>query len=106
MWGKTKTFKIVYYDHNVKSGDTRRSTFVEAYDRLGKAEEIYKKMNDNPDTYISECEENYALQVKNAVSEISSTSANANSTAMQQMQEQIKLAKIKILYFFSLNTFK
>ena len=33
MWGKTKTFKIVYYDHNVKSGDTRRSTFVEAYDR-------------------------------------------------------------------------
>lgn len=35
-----------------------------------KAEEIYKKMNDNPDTYISECEENYALQVKNAVSEV------------------------------------
>ena len=33
MCGKTKTFKIVYYDNNVKSGDTRRSTFVEAYDR-------------------------------------------------------------------------
>ena len=33
MWGKTKTFKIVYYDNNVMSGDTRRSTFVEAYDR-------------------------------------------------------------------------
>jgi hypothetical protein len=29
MWGNTKTYKIVYYDHNVKSGDTRRSTFVE-----------------------------------------------------------------------------
>ena len=33
MWGQTKTFKIVYYDHNVKYGDTRRSTFIEAYDR-------------------------------------------------------------------------
>lgn len=33
MWGNTKTFKIVYYDHTVKSGDTKRSTFVEAYDR-------------------------------------------------------------------------
>lgn len=33
MWGNTKTFKVVYYDYNVKSGDTRRSTFVEAYDR-------------------------------------------------------------------------
>ena len=31
-------------------------------------------------------------EVKNAVSEISSTSANANSTAMQQMQEQITFA--------------
>ncbi len=31
-------------------------------------------------------------EVKNAVSEISRTSANANSTAMQQMQEQITLA--------------
>ena len=33
MLGKTKTFKIVYYDPNVKSGDTRRSTFVEACNR-------------------------------------------------------------------------
>ena len=33
MWGETKTFKIVYYDHEVKSGDTKRSTFVEAYNR-------------------------------------------------------------------------
>ena len=31
MWGKT--FKIVYYDNNVTSGDTRRSTFVEACNR-------------------------------------------------------------------------
>lgn len=33
MWGKTKTFKIVYYDNNVKYGDKRRSLLVEAYDR-------------------------------------------------------------------------
>ena len=39
MWGQTKTFKIVYYDNNVKSGDTRRSTFIEAYDR---SDAIYK----------------------------------------------------------------
>ena len=31
-------------------------------------------------------------EVKNAISEISNTSANANSTAMQQMQEQISFA--------------
>ena len=31
--GPTKTFKIVYYDNTVKSGDTRRSTFVEAINR-------------------------------------------------------------------------
>lgn len=33
MWGKTKTFKVVYYDNTVKYGDTKRSTFIEAYDR-------------------------------------------------------------------------
>ena len=33
MWGKTKTFKIVYYDNSVMSGDKRRITFYEAYDR-------------------------------------------------------------------------
>ena len=33
MWGKTKTFKIVYHDRTMMYGDTRRSTFVEAYDR-------------------------------------------------------------------------
>ena len=33
MWGDTKTFKIVYYDHEVMYGDKKRSTLVEAYDR-------------------------------------------------------------------------
>jgi hypothetical protein len=31
--GTTKLFKVVYYDSSVKSGDTRRTTLVEAYDR-------------------------------------------------------------------------
>jgi len=31
--GPTKTFKVVYYDNKVMSGDKRRSTIVEAYDR-------------------------------------------------------------------------
>jgi hypothetical protein len=33
MWGNTKTFKIVYYDNSVMSGDKKRVTFYEAYDR-------------------------------------------------------------------------
>ena len=33
MWGKMKTFKIVYFDDKVMSGDKRRVTFYEAYDR-------------------------------------------------------------------------
>ena len=33
MWGKTKTFKIVYWDNTVMYGDKRRTTFYEAYDR-------------------------------------------------------------------------
>lgn len=33
MWGKTETFKIVYYDPEVRDGDKRRATFVEAYNR-------------------------------------------------------------------------
>jgi hypothetical protein len=33
MWGPTKTFKIVYYDNTVMSGDTRRSLLVEGYNR-------------------------------------------------------------------------
>ena len=49
MWGKTKTFKIIYYDHNVKSGDTRRSTFVEAYDRQ---DAIHKFQQDYGFSYV------------------------------------------------------
>ena len=33
MWGEMKTFKIVYFDDTVMSGDKRRVTFYEAYDR-------------------------------------------------------------------------
>ena len=43
MWGETKTFKIVYYDNSVMSGDKRRSTFVEAYDR---SDAIYRFQQD------------------------------------------------------------
>ena len=41
MWGKT--FKIVYYDNSVMSGDKRRVTFYEAYDR---SDAIYKFRQD------------------------------------------------------------
>ena len=43
MWGKTKTFRIVYYDNNVMYGDKRRSTLVEAYDR---SDAIYRFQQD------------------------------------------------------------
>ena len=43
MWGETKTFKIVYYDNSVMSGDKRRTTFYEAYDRN---DAIYKFQQD------------------------------------------------------------
>ncbi len=33
MWGTMKTFKITYFDNTVMSGDKRRVTFYEAYDR-------------------------------------------------------------------------
>jgi hypothetical protein len=33
MWGPTKTFRIVYYDNTVTSGDTRRVTFYEGYNK-------------------------------------------------------------------------
>lgn len=49
MWGKTKTFKIVYYDNEVKSGDKKRSTLVEAYDR---SDAIYKFHQDYGQDYI------------------------------------------------------
>jgi hypothetical protein len=41
--GTTKTFKIVYYDNNVKSGDTRRSLLVEAFNR---SDAIYRFQQD------------------------------------------------------------
>lgn len=41
--GATKTFKVVYYDNNVKSGDTRRSLLVEAYNR---SDAIYRFQQD------------------------------------------------------------
>ena len=37
--GETKTFKIVYYDDSVMSGDKKRLTFYEAYNRQ---DAIYK----------------------------------------------------------------
>lgn len=52
MWGNTKTYKIVYYDHNVKSGDTRRSTFVEACNRQ---EAIHKFQQDYPGYVVRDC---------------------------------------------------
>lgn len=55
MWGETKTFKVVYYDNNVMSGDKRRSTFVEAYDRN---EAIYKFQQDYGNSVVvRECKE-------------------------------------------------
>ena len=53
MWGKTKTFKIVYYDPNVKSGDTRRSTFVET---INRQDAIHKFQQDyGPGYVIRDC---------------------------------------------------
>ena len=53
-----------------------------------------QSMADFPDNmaHISSTLQVTIEEVKNAVSEISHTSANANSTAMQQMQEQITFA--------------
>ena len=49
MGGKTKTFKIVYYDNNVMYGDKRRSTFVEACNRQ---EAIHKFQQDYGLDYV------------------------------------------------------
>ena len=49
MWGKTKTFKIVYYDNKVMYGDKRRSTFVEACNRQ---EAIHKFQQDYGLEYV------------------------------------------------------
>ncbi len=55
MFGDTKTFKIVYWDHEVKSGDKRRSTFYEAYNRQ---DAIHKFQMDYGVEYIvRDCEE-------------------------------------------------
>ena len=49
MWGNTKTFKVVYYDNKVMSGDKKRSTFIEAYDRN---DAIYKFHQDFGQDYV------------------------------------------------------
>jgi hypothetical protein len=55
MWGNTKTFKIVYYDNNVKSGDKRRVTFYEAFNR---SDAIYRFQQDyGNSTVVRDCEE-------------------------------------------------
>ena len=49
MFGKTKTFKIIYWDHKVMYGDKSRVTFVEACNR---SEAIYKFQQDFGLTYV------------------------------------------------------
>ncbi len=53
--GPTKTFKVVYYDNKVMSGDKRRVTLVEAYDRN---DAIYRFQQDWGLSYVvRDCEE-------------------------------------------------
>ena len=53
MWGNMKTFKIVYYDNTVMSGDKRRTTFYEAYDRN---DAIYRFQQDyGNSTVVRDC---------------------------------------------------
>lgn len=55
MWGNTKTFKVVYYDNSVMSGDKRRTTFYEAYDRN---DAIYRFQQDYGNSVVvRECKE-------------------------------------------------
>ena len=55
MWGNTKTYKIVYYDNNVKSGDKRRTTLYESFNR---SEAIYRFQQDyGSSTVVRDCEE-------------------------------------------------
>ena len=42
MWGKMKTFKIVYYDNKVMYGDKKRTTFYEAYDKYDAINRFHK----------------------------------------------------------------
>ena len=53
MWGNTKLFKITYYDNTVMSGDKKRSTLVEAYDR---SDAIYRFQQDyGNSTVVRDC---------------------------------------------------
>lgn len=53
--GPTKTFKVVYYDHKVMSGDKRRSVILEAYDRN---DAIYRFQQDfGLDYVVRDCTE-------------------------------------------------
>ena len=49
MWGNYKTFKVVYFDHEVKYGDKRRTTFYEA---LNRQDAIYKFHQDYGQSYV------------------------------------------------------
>ena len=49
MWGNTRTFKIVYYDHTVMYGDKKRVAFVEAYT---KQDAIHKFQQDYGVEYV------------------------------------------------------
>lgn len=55
MFGPTKTFKIVYYDNNVKYGDKRRTTFYEAYDRSDAIRRFQQDYGCS--TVVRDCEE-------------------------------------------------
>ena len=53
--GPTKTFKVVYYDYKVMSGDKRRSVILEAYDRN---DAIYRFQQDfGLDYVVRDCTE-------------------------------------------------
>lgn len=55
MWGNTKTFRVVYYDNSVMSGDKKRVTFYEAYNRQ---DAIYKFHQDyGNSTVVRDCDE-------------------------------------------------
>ena len=55
MWGPTKTFKVVYYDNKVMSGDKRRATIVEA---LNRQDAIFKFHQDwGQDYVVRDCTE-------------------------------------------------
>ena len=53
MWGKTKTFKIVYYDNQVKYGDKKRVTFYEAYDKHDAIHKFHQDYGNS--TVVRDC---------------------------------------------------